>query len=88
VDASGWVYQQDASWRSPGFDQDDRHPVVCANWEDAKKFAAYISSIADKPSRLLTEAERECVTRAGTTTPFCWGSSISTAQAKYRGDDV
>jgi formylglycine-generating enzyme required for sulfatase activity len=86
--ASGWLYQQDASWRSPGFDQDDRHPVVCVSWEDAKEFAAYISSIADKPYRLLTEAEREYVTRAGTTTPFWWGSSISTAQANYRGDDV
>jgi formylglycine-generating enzyme required for sulfatase activity len=83
--ASGWQYQHAASWRSPGFDQDDRHPVVCTSWEDAKEFAAYISSIADKPYRLLTEAEREYVTRAGTTTPFWWGSSISTAQANYRG---
>jgi formylglycine-generating enzyme required for sulfatase activity len=44
---------------------------------ERNRLAAYISSIADKPYRLLTEAERECVARAGTTTPFWWGSSIS-----------
>jgi formylglycine-generating enzyme required for sulfatase activity len=34
---------------------------------------------------LLSEAEREYVTRAGTTTPFWWGSSITPGQANYDG---
>jgi formylglycine-generating enzyme required for sulfatase activity len=25
-----------ASWRNPGFAQDDNHPVVCVSWNDAK----------------------------------------------------
>src|SRR5262249_12783135 len=33
--------------------------------------------------RLLSESEREYVTRAGTTTPFWWGSTISSSQANY-----
>jgi formylglycine-generating enzyme required for sulfatase activity len=33
----------------------------------------------------LSEAEREYVTRAGTTTPFWWGRSIATSQANYNG---
>jgi formylglycine-generating enzyme required for sulfatase activity len=33
--------------------------------------------------RLLSETEREYVTRAGTTTPFRWGSSITPKQANY-----
>ena len=33
--------------------------------------------------RLLSEAEREYVARAGTTTPFWWGSSITPKQANY-----
>lgn len=33
----------------------------------------------------MSEAEREYVTRAGTTTPFWWGSSITPRQANYAG---
>jgi formylglycine-generating enzyme required for sulfatase activity len=76
----------DRSWRSPGFDQTDRHPVVCVNWDDAKTYAAWLSTRTGRSYRLLTEAEREYVTRAGTTTPFWWGASISTDQANYNGD--
>jgi formylglycine-generating enzyme required for sulfatase activity len=72
-------------WRSPGFAQDDRHPVVCVSWHDAKAYAAWLSSITGKQYRLLSEAEREFVTRAGSATPFWWGSTISTDQANYDG---
>jgi formylglycine-generating enzyme required for sulfatase activity len=44
---------------------------------------AWISKVTGRSYRLLSEAEREYVTRAGTTTPFWWGPSISTSQAKY-----
>jgi formylglycine-generating enzyme required for sulfatase activity len=79
---------QERSWLSPGFEQDDRHPVVCVSWDDAKAYGAWISKVTSKPYRLLSEAEREYVTRAGTTTPFWWGPSISTAQANYNGNYV
>src|SRR5262249_47235241 len=39
-----------------------------------------------KTYRLLSEAEREYVTRAGATTPFWWGSSITPKQANYDGN--
>src|SRR5262249_41619129 len=42
-------------WRSPGFVQDDRHPVVCVSWHDAKAYAAWLSSITGKQYRLLSE---------------------------------
>ncbi len=35
---SEWKEDKSASWRSPGFDQDDSHPVVCVNWNDAKAY--------------------------------------------------
>jgi formylglycine-generating enzyme required for sulfatase activity len=71
------------SWRSPGFTQDDRHPVVCLIWDDAKAYTAWLSKKTGKDYRLLSEAEREYAARAGTTTPFWWGESISTGQANY-----
>ena len=75
----------DRDWRSPGFSQDDRHPVVCVNWNDAKAYVAWLASSTGKRYRLLTETEREYVTRAGSITPFWWGTTISTDQANYDG---
>jgi formylglycine-generating enzyme required for sulfatase activity len=76
------------SWRAPGFSQDDSHPVVCINWNDANAYTAWLSQTTAKPYRLLSEAKREYVTRAGTLTPFWWGSSITPAQANYNGRGV
>ena len=63
-----------------------RRPVINVSWNEAKTYLAWLSRKTGKPYRLLTEAEREYVTRAGTTTPFWWGSSISTSQANYNGN--
>jgi len=63
----------------------DRHPVVNVSWEDAQTYVAWLSKTTGKTYRLLSEAEREYATRAGTTTPFWWGASISTKQANYDG---
>jgi formylglycine-generating enzyme required for sulfatase activity len=62
-----------------------RRPVINMSWDDAKAYVAWISKATGKSYRLLSEAEREYVARAGTTTPFWWGSSISTSQANYSG---
>ena len=79
----GCDYEWNKSWRVPGFAQDDRHPVVCVTWNDAKAYAEWLSSKTGKTYRLLSEAEREYVARAGTTTPFWWGNTISTTQANF-----
>jgi formylglycine-generating enzyme required for sulfatase activity len=62
-----------------------RYPVVNVSWDDAQSYVAWLSRKTSKPYRLLSEAEREYVARAGTTTPFWWGSSISSRQANYDG---
>lgn len=76
------------SFLKPGFDQDGKHPVVCINWDDAKAYVAWLSKKTGKLYRLLSESEWEYVARAGTTTPFWWGSSISTDQANYDGNST
>ncbi len=65
------------------FVQDGRHPVVCVNWLDAKAFLAWLSSKTKRNYRLLTEAEREYVTRAGASTAYWWGDGITPSQALY-----
>jgi formylglycine-generating enzyme required for sulfatase activity len=63
-----------------------RRPVINVSWNDAKAYVAWLSRKTEKTYRLLTEAEREYVARAGTATSFWWGNSISTSQANYDGD--
>jgi hypothetical protein len=58
-----------------------RRSVPEVSWNDAQSYVAWLSRKTGKTYRLLSEAEREYVTRAGTTTPFWWCASISTQQA-------
>jgi formylglycine-generating enzyme required for sulfatase activity len=81
-------HKASGQWRNPGFTQDDSHPVVCIGWEDARAYAVWLEEITGQPYRLLTEAEWEYAARAGTATPFWWGSSITPAQANYDGNHV
>lgn len=60
-----------------------RRPVINVWWEDAQAYVTWLSQKTGKPYRLLSEAEREYVTRAGTATPFWWGSFISSCLANY-----
>lgn len=67
-----------------GWKRPDR-PVINVSREDALAYVQWIGSRTGKTYRLLTEAEREYVTRAGVTTPFWWGRSISAKRANYNG---
>jgi formylglycine-generating enzyme required for sulfatase activity len=60
-----------------------KRPVINVSWNDVQAYMAWLSRKTGKTYRLLSEAEREYVTRAGTTTPFWWGSSSSPQQANY-----
>ena len=51
--------RQGRSFRNPGFAQDDSHPVVCVNWDDAQAYAQWLSGKTGKHYRLLSEAEWE-----------------------------
>lgn len=87
-DGGGWKVRPELSWQSPGFTQDERHPAVCVSWDEAKAYVAWLSRKTGKPYRLLSDAEREYIARAGTTTPFWWGTTISWQQAAYYSDAV
>jgi len=51
----------------------ERDPVGGILWEEAREYVAWLSRTTGRSYRLLSEAEREYVTRAGSTTAFWWG---------------
>ncbi|MDZ7958768.1 MAG: SUMF1/EgtB/PvdO family nonheme iron enzyme [Aulosira sp. DedQUE10] len=60
-------------------------PVEQVSWDEAVEFCARLAQETGKPYRLPSEAEWEYACRAGTTTPFCFGETITTDLANYNG---
>jgi formylglycine-generating enzyme required for sulfatase activity len=60
-------------------------PVINVSWQDAQAYANWLSRKTGKPYRLLSESEWEYAARAGTTTPFSHGNSVSPNAANYDG---
>jgi len=74
---SKWEKSGSKNWRSPGFRQTDRDPVVCVNWGDAKAYVGWLSRKAGKDYRLPSEAEWEYMARAGSTAKYGFGDAES-----------
>jgi formylglycine-generating enzyme required for sulfatase activity len=80
---TGWAEKRGSFLSPPGFEQGGDHPAVCVSWEDANAYANWLSERAGKRYRLPTEAEREYIARAGTTTPYWWGTGVTPEQANF-----
>jgi formylglycine-generating enzyme required for sulfatase activity len=61
----------------------DRRPVEQVNWYDAVEFCARLSKLTGGEYRLPSEAEWEYACRAGTTTAFHFGETITGELANY-----
>jgi formylglycine-generating enzyme len=77
----GWdgeklVQKREYTWRTPGFEQGDDHPVVIVTYDDARAFCTWLTKKAGQEVTLPTEAQWEYACRAGTTTTW------------YNGDDA
>ena len=62
-----------------------RQPVINVSWDDAKAYLAWLAGKTGTPYRLLSEAEYEYATRAGTTTAYPWGNVIGKNNAHCNG---
>jgi formylglycine-generating enzyme required for sulfatase activity/uncharacterized caspase-like protein len=67
---------------------DEKQPVEQVSWDDAVEFCQKLSQKTGRTYRLPSEAEWEYACRAGTTTPFYFGETITTDLANYQGTDL
>ncbi len=65
----------------------DNRPVEQVNWLEAVEFCQRLSAEKGRTYRLPSEAEWEYACRAGTTTPFHFGETISDELANYAAQD-
>jgi formylglycine-generating enzyme required for sulfatase activity len=61
-------------------------PVETVSWNDVVEFCQKLSQKTGRDYRLPSEAEWEYACRAGTTTPFYFGETITTDLANYNGN--
>ena len=59
--------------------------MINVSWDDAQHYVAWLSQVTGKTYRLLSEAEYEYATRAGTTTAYPWGDDIGKNNANCDG---
>ncbi|NEP01573.1 MAG: formylglycine-generating enzyme family protein [Symploca sp. SIO2E9] len=64
----------------------EQRPVENVSWYDSIEFCSRLSRHTGREYRLPSEAEWEYAARAGTTTPFHFGETITTEVANYNGD--
>src|SRR5512134_2588582 len=61
-------------------------PIINVSWWDAKAYVEWLSRDIGQLYRLPSEAEWEYACRAGTTTPFSFGETVTPRQANYDGN--
>jgi formylglycine-generating enzyme required for sulfatase activity len=64
----------------------DSRPVEQVNWFEAMEFCARLSAHSQRPYTLPSEAQWEYACRAGTTSPFHFGETITPELANYDGN--
>jgi formylglycine-generating enzyme required for sulfatase activity len=79
-----------AQWRAlmgtnPANFKGDDLPVEGVSWNDAMQFCKRLTQMTGRPYRLPTEAEWEYAARAGTPTPFAFGTTIIAELVNYNG---
>ena len=63
-------------------------PVTVVSWEDCQEFIKKLNAKTNGGYRLPTEAEWEYACRAGTTTAYSFGDSLTKSDANIDGDSI
>jgi eukaryotic-like serine/threonine-protein kinase len=71
---------------NPAHFKGSNRPVEGVSWDDGMEFCQKLSQRTGYKYSLPSESQWEYACRAGTTTPFCFGETISTDLANYNGN--
>lgn len=88
-----WILETEVTqkmWQSvmgtnPSNFKGKQRPVENVSWVDCQEFCRKLSQLLNQPVQLPTEAQWEYACRAGTTTPFSFGSTLNGDSANCNG---
>jgi formylglycine-generating enzyme required for sulfatase activity len=83
---AGWPKVKMELKPDPSYFKGDDLPVEQVSWEEAEEFCERLSRKTGKRYRLPTEAEWEYACRAGRTTPYAFGETITPEIVNYNGN--
>ncbi|MDR9899387.1 SUMF1/EgtB/PvdO family nonheme iron enzyme [Aetokthonos hydrillicola Thurmond2011] len=72
----------------PSYFKGENRPVEQVSWDDAVEFCQRLSVFTGREYTLPSEAQWEYAARAGTTTPFHYGETITSQLANYYASDT
>ncbi len=78
-DGKSYGYVAAHNWKNPGYPQRETDPVVCVSWSDADAYAKWLSKKTGRRYRVPSTVEFEYASRAGSSTPWFWGTDPSIA---------
>lgn len=73
-DGKSYGYVSEHNWKNPGYPQRESDPVVCVSYTDAKAYADWLTNKTGRQYRVPSSVEFEYASRAGSTSPWYWGT--------------
>ncbi|RKR15240.1 formylglycine-generating enzyme required for sulfatase activity [Maribacter vaceletii] len=78
-DGKSYGYVAEHNWKNPGYPQRETDPVVCVSWSDANAYAQWLSKKTGRTYRVPSAVEFEYASRAGSSSPWYWGTDPAEA---------
>lgn len=78
-DGQSYGYIAAHNWKNPGYPQREDAPVVCVSWSDATAYAQWLTDKTGRAYRIPSTVEFEYASRAGSNTPWFWGTDSELA---------
>jgi formylglycine-generating enzyme required for sulfatase activity len=83
-----WQQNNEVSWINATEGQTDSYPVSCVSWQDAKRFAAWLSARTHHIYRLPSASEWEYAARGGSVASHPWTDPADACKFANSADQV